>query len=348
MSRAGGDLDVRVGAGLRRLGRAGAHLRPLAGDASVRRFYRLFPATGPTEILMDTGAAFDEPGDPFCLTARFLRRTGLPVPELVGVDGRSGLVLLEDLGDTMLEGCFPPDRRMTAGDRGLESLYERAVDLVVELQAIDTDRLPADLPARRLCFDREKLFGELQFFHRHFFGGLLGLSLSTGDEGRLQAFYRRLAGQVADLRPRVFCHRDFHSRNLMVRHGGLVMVDFQDARQGPEAYDLVSLLRDCYVEPGPDLEARLLRRYLERRPAAGGEAGFLDGYELTALQRGIKAAGTFAFQAAERGNLRYLAALPLTARNLGRAFDALSEHRGAAGILLPRLADAVQKKAGRR
>jgi aminoglycoside/choline kinase family phosphotransferase len=347
MSRVGGDLDARIAGGLQRLGRVGAVLRPLAGDASVRTFYRLSMAAGQTEILMDTGAPFDEALDPFCRTARFLRRRGLPVPALVGVDGESGLVLLEDLGDTMLEGRFPPDRR-AAGNRGLESLYEQAVDLAVELQAIDTDRLPEDLPARRLFFDREKLLGELQFFHRHFFGGLLDLTLSSGEESRLQDFYRCLAGQVADLRPRVFCHRDYHSRNLMVRGDGLVMVDFQDARQGPEAYDLVSLLRDCYVDLGPDLEARLLRRYLDRRPAAGEQADFMVGYERTALQRVIKAAGTFAFQAVERGNRRYLAALPLTARHMGSAFDALPEHREAAGVILPRLDDAVQKKAGRR
>jgi len=337
MSAAGGDLGPRVAGGLQRLGRDGAGCRPLAGDASVRRFCRLFLADGPTEILMDTGTRFEEAGDPFCLTARFLREMGLPVPEILGVDARSGLVLLEDLGGTMLE------------DRGAdEPLYEAGVDLVAELQALDPERLPQELPAKHLFFDREKLLWEMHFFHRHFFSGLLGRTLPSAEEKRLQGFYVSLCGQVADLRPRVFCHRDFHSRNLMVRDGGLVMVDFQDARLGPEAYDLVSLLRDCYVELEPGLEARLLRRYLHRRGAAGGEAAFRVGYELTALQRGIKAAGTFSFQASARGNRRYLAALPLTARHIGRAFDALPEYGAAARILLPCLTETVQKKAGRQ
>ena len=317
--------------------------QPLAGDASVRRFYRLRDVSGgPSEILMDTGEAFSEAEDPFCLTAWFLERNRLPVPAIRAVDEDAGLVLLEDLGDTMLESCFPVDRlTQDIGGGELEQLYEAAVDLVVRLQSLDTDRLPEALPARRLFFDHQKLLWELRFFHRHFFGRLLGLTLPAAEEEALQGFYDDLCHRVAGFRPRVFCHRDYHSRNLMVTGGGLVMVDFQDARLGPETYDLVSLLRDSYVELGEEMEQRLVNRYLGLRPSAAlpdGREQFQRRYELTALQRGIKAVGTFAFQAADRGNRRYLASIPLTARHLHRAFEAIPEYGDAGRLILTRLA----------
>jgi aminoglycoside/choline kinase family phosphotransferase len=324
------DLSPRIDQGLTRLGRPVAGWVRLAGDASVRRFYRLAGVHGnPPEILMDAGEAFVAEDDPFCLTARFLKQSNLPVPKIRGVDGEAGLVLLEDLGDSTLESCFSGDRR--------EQLYQAAVDLAAGLQSLDPVLLPEALPARRLFFDEKKLLWELHFFHRHFFGGLLGITLPTEDEQTLQGFYRHLCSRVAGFRPRVFCHRDFHSRNLMVTGGRLVMVDFQDARLGPETYDLVSLLRDCYVEVGEDLERRLIDRYLQLRAPAEDEQGFQTRFEATALQRGIKAAGTFSFQAAEKGNRRYLASMPLTARNLGRAFGALPEYEKAGRIILPRL-----------
>jgi aminoglycoside/choline kinase family phosphotransferase len=327
--------------GLTRLGRPTEGWVSLAGDASLRRFHRLRPvAGGVPEILMVAGEPFVEAEDPFCLTARFLMQNRLPVPAVRGVDGAAGLVLLEDLGDATLESCFPEDRR-AAGDAaagGLEQLYGQAVDLAADLQALDPRRLPQWLPARRLFFDEEKLLWELHFFHRHFFGGLLGLTLPAGEEERLGDFYQQLCRLVAGFRPLVFCHRDYHSRNLMITGGQIVMVDFQDARLGPETYDLVSLLRDCYVDLGQELEGRLTGRYLERRPPAAGGEEFRRRFELTALQRGIKAAGTFAFQAVQRGNRRYLESLPLTLRRLQRAFASLPEYREAGRIICSRLA----------
>jgi len=327
--------------GLTRLGRPITGWEPLAGDASVRRFYRARPVSGgPSEILMDTGASFVEDDDPYCLTTRFMEQSRLPVPAILAVDGKAGLVLLEDLGDSTLESCFPADRQalygMAAGE--LEPLYISTIDLVVDLQALEPSGLPEWLPARRLFFDHQKLLWELHFFHGHFFGGLLGLTLPAREEETLRDFYQNLCRRVAGFRPRVICHRDYHSRNLMVSGGRLVMVDFQDARLGPETYDLVSLLRDCYVDLGEELEGRLIGRYLERRPAVAGGEEFRRRFELTALQRGIKAAGTFAYQAVERQNHRYLDSMPLTLRHLQRAFAALPEYREAGRIISSRLA----------
>lgn len=324
------DLSPAVIEALAGLGRSPEGCAPLAGDASVRRYYRLQPVSGgPTEILMETGEAFAEEGDPFCLTARFLEERLLPVPAIRAVDGDAGLVVLEDLGDATLESCL--------GSGDLERLYQQAVDLVCGLQSLETRRLPDELPARRLFFDHRKLLWELQFFHQHFFSSLHGLVLPAVEEEALQRFYDDLCRRVAAFRPRVFCHRDLHSRNLMVTGRGLVMVDFQDARLGPETYDLVSLLRDCYVEVGEEIESRLIHRYLDLRPPAGGDVAFRRRFELTALQRGIKALGTFSFQAAEKGNRRYLAAVPRTSRHLQRAFDAVPEYEDAGRLILGRL-----------
>jgi len=317
-------METRIIEGLDRLGRPADGWEPLAGDASVRRYFR-----SRSEVLMDTGEPFVEAEDPFCLTARFLGENGLPVPAVRAVDGGAGLALLEDLGDETLEFCSA--RTIP------ESLYEEAVDLLAGLQRIDVDNLAEHLPARRLFFDEEKLLWELRFFHRHFFTGLLALTLPAEEEQAMQEFYLDLCTRVAGQRPRVFCHRDFHSRNLMVTPRGLVMVDFQDARLGPETYDLVSLLRDCYVDIGAELEERLIERYLRLRPTADQDGGFRRRLELTALQRGIKAAGTFSFQAVEQNNRRYLESMPLTARHIGRAVAALPEYAEPASLLLSRL-----------
>jgi aminoglycoside/choline kinase family phosphotransferase len=123
--------------------------------------------------------------------------------------------------------------------------------------------------------------------------------------------------------PRVVCHRDYHSRNLMVRDGRLVVIDFQDARMGPDTYDLVSLLRDSYVElPEADVDA-LTTVFLERTGQSCDAAAFGRRFDLMALQRNLKALGTFGYQASARGNQTYL---PYVSRTLGYVRDNLRRH----------------------
>jgi aminoglycoside/choline kinase family phosphotransferase len=125
-----------------------------------------------------------------------------------------------------------------------------------------------------------------------------------------------LADMVRDLasEPRVLCHRDYHSRNLMVTPRGLVMIDTQDARLGPDTYDLASLLRDSYVDLPDSLQDRLIERFrisLERRES---RPAFDARFGLMAMQRNLKALGTFGYQATSRGNPVYAQYVPRTLR----------------------------------
>jgi len=260
---------------------------------------------------------------PFFAHTRFLKDIGADVPEIVGSYPGEGILLLQDLGDETLMTALltaTPSRRLF--------LYRQAVQILAHLQRAGTRALTPELPASRSALDRDRLLFELRFFSEHYIGGVLGSPLDSSRMARLDAWFETLAETVAGY-DRVLCHRDYHSRNLMVKGDRLYMVDFQDARMGPYTYDLASLLRDSYVRLPEDLVEEMLDFYLEAAgrsfPAAGRPGGFDDEFEKTCLQRNIKAVGTFAHQAVARGNRKYLPNIPPTLemirRNLARRVE---------------------------
>jgi len=280
----------------------GAGLEPLLGDASTRRFFRMrFPA-GESRIVMDYGAPFTQPPDDVLLSA-LLRSAGLPAPAVLDVRGASGCLLLEDLGDRTLETALG-----TAGEEERERLYAAAVDLAGAIARQGTPALAASPRAAGPALDAARFRFEMDFFLEHFAIGLRAKAPGAALRTRLHA----LADAAAASSPPVLCHRDYHSRNLMVRSdGALAMVDFQDARWGPDTYDLASLLRDAYVDIDEDRVARMLGRF-------GGGDDLRARFDLVAAERMIKALGTFGYQAAARGNPRYLEGVPRTLARLRR------------------------------
>jgi len=327
------NLSAATVAWLAQLGYRVRQSRRLAGDASVRRFSRLWlEGKTASHLLMETGTSFQPDRDPFCVTAGYLRQLGLPVPRIIAVEGRWGLVLQEDLGDNMLEDLC--HGKVAAGEEELEHFYRRAVDIIIGLQSVSAARLPRRLAAARLAFDEQKLFSELTFFHRHYFSSLLGKTPSAEEERILEGAYRLLSRTLSGYRPRVLCHRDFHSRNLMVVGKGLVMVDFQDARLGPDTYDLASLLRDSYVTIEGTMERRLIDYFREHGGLPGeSDRSFDRRFAFTAVQRNLKAIGTFSYQTAVRGNQRYAGSIATTWRHLRPALSSLPELEPAACVL---------------
>jgi aminoglycoside/choline kinase family phosphotransferase len=169
-----------------------------------------------------------------------------------------------------------------------------------------------------IAFDVEKLSWELQFFVKHFLEAYRGAVLTPAGREALGVELLRVAEELA-AEPRVFCHRDYHSRNLMLHAGQLYIIDFQDARMGPDTYDLVSLLRDSYMDFSEREVDELIAFFLALRgvgadrSAAGTEAGqFRSRFDLMALQRNLKALGTFGFQTTSRGNTVYIQYMPRT------------------------------------
>jgi aminoglycoside/choline kinase family phosphotransferase len=239
---------------------------------------------------------FDPEDFPFLNVAELLRKVPLRIPGIRDVSGPEGLLLLEDLGDELLQ------QRIASGtEREKKSLYREALSILNRLQQRG-ERLRDDryLPYG-LAFDEKKLFEELAFFERHFLIGFRGAILAPADRNVLETQFRIMARELAH-RPRVLCHRDYHSRNLMVLDSGLAVIDFQDARMGPMTYDLVSLVRDSYVEHDEEFVVEMVEEF--RRGVKGHEVphDFESELDLMSLQRNLKALGTFGYQVSVRGN----------------------------------------------
>src|SRR5215472_357521 len=301
----------------------------LTGDASTRRYFRVIPGDGPSIVLALHEGPIDMATLPFVAVARLLARMPLPVPDILGHAEGLGVLALEDLGDVTLQshvGAGTPSEH--------EALYRQAVAFIGVLQDRGAALLtPADLPSQ-LAFDIEKLTWEMDYFVKHFLEGYRGAALTPTVRNALSREWSFMVEELAS-EPRVLCHRDYHSRNLMVSGGQLYMIDFQDARMGPDTYDLASLLRDSYV----DITEVELESFIAHFLAVKGNAdvvGFRRRFDLMALQRNLKALGTFGYQAAARRNPIYIQYIPRTLRyvrdnlekypRFGRLHEVLAAH----------------------
>ena len=314
---------------------------PLTGDASDRRYYRLLRREAPSIVLALHPDTFDHDSLPFVRIASLFRRMPLPVPEILGHEDDLGLLVLQDLGDLTLQAYLGEAPRAQH-----EGLYRQAIAFLEILQRRGTELAsPGDVPYT-IAFDAEKLTWELEFFTKHFVEGLRGQAIAPAARQTLTAEWRSLAEELA-AEPRVLCHRDYHSRNLMLSAGDLYIIDFQDARMGPDTYDLASLLRDSYVDLPDDVVDRLIAHFVAlRREGAPGtlpegwEASFRRRFDIMALQRNLKALGTFGFQTAARGNPVYMQYIPRTLRYARRtlaAYPRFARLRDVLGELIEEL-----------
>jgi N-acetylmuramate 1-kinase len=278
-----------------------------SSDASFRRYFRVFHPLG-SLIVMDAPPQREDVR-PYLAVSAMLESLDIHVPHIHEADQRRGLVLLEDLGTTAYLS------RLEAGGDA-DRLYGDALDALARIQARGADAARA-LPA----YDREILMREMTLMPEWFCERHLQLALTDEDRERLAAAFESLVRAALD-QPRVFVHRDFHSRNLMVvepRNPGVI--DFQDALEGPIAYDLVSLLKDCYIAWPRERVLGWLSDFRARLKACGAEAGASDleltrWLDLIGVQRHLKVLGIFARLWHRDGKPRYLADLPLTLRYL--------------------------------
>ncbi len=282
--------------------RPGARLLvALPGEASQRCFFRVF-GPGPTRVAM----VYPQPAATEIArlvdVAGLLKRHGLRVPEIHEVLGNQAL-LMEDGGDLLLQRAW---RQGTGRER--DRLLAAAADVLLQLRLIPAAATPSRLdPARQQA--------EMDFFVDHYVRGWRSVPAAEA-----AAVRRELHALVARIEPEsVFAHRDFHSRNLLVRGRRLLLVDFQDALQAPPLYDLVSLAWDAYL----DLGSR--REWLLDRLRRGGLAVQERSLRLAALQRNVKALGTFAFQVTRRGHRGYARYVPRTLNHIRDHFRVLGD-----------------------
>jgi len=302
---------------------------PLTGDASTRRYFRVIPTDGPSVVLALHEGPIDVATLPFMNVAQLLHRMPLPVPAVVGHSDELGILALQDLGDVTLQA------HLGAGTLTEHaSLYRQAVAFIDVLQRRGRDLESPDHAPYRMTFDVEKLTWELDYFVRHFLEGYRGVVLSAAERTAIAAEWAAITEELA-AEPRVLCHRDYHSRNLMVYEGRLYIIDFQDARLGPDTYDLVSLLRDSYVDIS-DRELDELIAYFAALRGVTNATEFRRRFDLMAVQRNLKALGTFGYQTITRRNPVYIQYIPRTLQyaranlekhtRFGRLRDLLAAH----------------------
>ena len=282
-----------------------------SNDASFRSYWRTHSA-GRAWIVMDAPPD-KEDIRPWLDVASRLARAGVHVPDIQAADPQRGFVLMEDLGDRILL----PELNGTNVDR----LYGEAMDALLAMQQnADTTGLPD--------YDEARLVAEMELMPEWFLKRHLGFTPECEQWDIVESAFRALVTS-AQAQPQVFVHRDFHSRNLLVTdEQSPGVIDFQDAVRGPVTYDLVSLLRDCYIEWPEARVNAWVEDYRLKLVDAGlcslGPAAFLRAFDLMGLQRHIKVLGIFCRLWYRDGKAGYLQDLPLVwkyTRDVGRRYE---------------------------
>jgi N-acetylmuramate 1-kinase len=306
----GAEQRERIESYLQRSGLAARSPRvvPLTGDASDRRYFRILMSDGPSIVLSLYSAPFDFSKMSFVNVARLLERMPVPIPTVIGHADDIGVLALEDLGDVTLQAHLG-----AASAAEHAALYREAVALIATLQKRGAELSSPDYIPYTVAFDVEKLTWELDFFIKHFVEAYRGVVIAPAARDELRREFGALIEELAS-EPRVLCHRDYHSRNLMLHHGKLYIIDFQDARMGPDTYDLVSLLRDSYVDLPEQTVDDLIAYFLAVKGETGQAAPFRKRFDMMALQRNLKALGTFGYQTTGRRNPVYIQYIPRTLR----------------------------------
>jgi len=301
------DNDVRQQDLIRWLTRDAAvhvdRIEPASSDASFRRYFRVFSGQQ-TRIAMDAPPA-RENSEPFVRMAAWLEEMGLHGPRVLAADLEQGFLLLTDLGSEQYLSVLRRDPGRA------DELYGDAIAALVILQQ-QGDKYQSRLPP----YDETLLRDELALFHDWLCGRHLGINLSENEDDRWHACAAWLIDNALR-QSRVLVHRDYHSRNLMVCDGANPgILDFQDAVEGPLTYDLVSLLKDCYIDWPAEQVRRYALDFLGRRhvrlPGALTESQFLRDFELMGVQRQLKAAGIFARLNHRDGKQGFMADVPRT------------------------------------
>ncbi len=292
-----------------------AGAQPLAGDGSDRAFFRL-PGS-PTKVLLwhpyAPGREVNE-NDSYYKIGSHLRAKGVPVPEIYHYCREEGWMLLEDLGDMSLEASL---KSQQAGTQ-MRFWYRQALEILVDMQVrglegfspawcFDTPRVDAPFLKERECL----------YFVLAFLQGYLGLKMAAIE---LEPDFDRLVGLAASSPERYLLHRDFQSRNLMIKNGRLRLIDFQGARLGPLGYDAAALLIDPYVGLEPPWQEELLDYYLQelQKQVTLDEAAFREQYRYLALSRNLQILGAFGFLTKVKKKPQFARYIPGAAASLKR------------------------------
>lgn len=293
-------------------------IEKLAGDASERKFFRIKNEKNDSIILIINKEPFNKENFPYLIQYRLLKDLDVPVAEVLYEDEKKGWILIEDLGDLTLQAAL---KNLTYQEK--RNLYLKAIDILIKFHNVKEYHKKKHSSAFQLEFDTKKFYDELLFFYDNFLCKMLKLNIPHKQEEKIKNCFYQIAAYLSR-RPKVFTHRDYHSRNIMIKNSRLFIIDFQDARMGPKTYDIISLLKDSYVDIEEELRAELLNYFLE-------ESGTKNDDEIKkeliymGIQRNIKAIGTFAYQYCEKGNANYIEYIPRTINYIKENISSISE-----------------------
>lgn len=274
----------------------------LTGDASIRRYYRVYCDNKSFVVCLDHPLAKGQEL-PFVQKQQFLIKHQVSVPKIFDYNSQKGYILEEDLSD---ETLLMQLSRISNKEDEL-SIYSKIISKIAKLHRIPSKEVAGSkLFSER--FDHEKLMDEIDFSLKFFIGSLLNFK----DEKIIKEMrddFDRMITKIAQ-KNMVLTHRDFHSRNIMIKENELYIIDFQDARMGLPQYDLVSLLEDCYYDLNQDNRDILIKKYFDEISEINSDQKdydeFLEYYHLMAIQRVFKAIGSFSYINTVRNDIRYL------------------------------------------
>lgn len=302
----------------------------LAGDASTRRYYRIVLAHQ-SWVLMRWDP-FNPENYPFLSVLKHFAKAGVHVPEVMAMAPQDGLVLLEDLGDLTLERKFWESQSQEIS----LDFYKMAIDEIVKIHHKATET-PGNCTAFDIKFDTEKFLWEMNYGNDNLIEGVLKFKLTPTSSKDLQKIFIDICAKL-DKEPKKIAHRDFHSRNLMIKLDEMMVIDFQDARLGPIQYDLVSLFKDSYVNLNDEMTQNLMSYYLDSSkdflPDNFSREHFDEIYELQSVQRCFKACGSFASFFNLRNDRRYLKYLSGTLKRVLKSLTEFPEYKFFADILI--------------
>ena len=294
------------------------NVRPASSDASFRRYFRVSSEnTGKTFIVMDAPPD-KEDCRPFIHITGLLRSVNVNAPAIITMDLEKGFLLLDDLGDRQYLDYLD--------QQNSDRLYTDALESLVNMQRIEDDLPP---------YDRQKLLDEMGLFEPWYLNRHLGIELDAAQKSTLEAVFQLLIDSALE-QPRVFVHRDYHSRNLMLVDGNNPgVIDYQDAVIGPVTYDLVSLFKDCYIEWPRDTVENWLDQYLQHTAVVipVNRSRFIRWFDLMGVQRHLKVLGIFARLNYRDGKSQYLHDLPLTLKYVVDACKQYEELSPLLGLL---------------
>jgi len=281
----------------------------LAGDASFRQYFRIhgyFPNESSRQFMLMDASSENENIHQFIQIAKILKNMRINVPDIIRESPNEGFLILEDFGDDLLLSKL--------NDQSADFFYTKAIDILLQIQA---QPIPYQLPS----FDIPYMLKEMQLFQDWFLEQHLNLKLSATEQQLIKASFLNIAKTI-DGYPKSMIHRDFHSRNLMVLpNNDLGVIDFQDAMIGPRAYDLASLLKDCYISWDKKQQIKWSTYFYHGLKTETEINDFLKEFSLCGIQRHIKVLGIFSRLNYRDGKSRYLADLPLTWQYLTQALE---------------------------